>query len=72
MAFIRKYAARQRERLNLLVVRFMHDAKGVSTVEYALLVVGIIGIVGVGVAALTGAFTQMFEELSTKLTGAVT
>ena len=68
MAFVKK----QWQRLNLLAVRFMRDLKGVSTVEYALLVVGIIGIVGVGVAALSGAFTGMFETLSTRLTAAVT
>ena len=72
MAFIKGLVAGQRERLRMLVARFVCDMKGVSTVEYALLVVGIIGIVGVGVAALTGAFTGMFETLSTKLTAAVT
>ena len=59
-------------RLRALAVRFMRDARGVSTVEYALLVVGIIGIVAVGVAALQGAFTGMFETLSQRLTEAVT
>ena len=63
---------RARARLSALAVRFMLDARGVSTVEYALLVVGIIGIVGVGVAALQGAFTGMFETLSDRLTTAVT
>lgn len=72
VAFIKGFVAEQRERLYRLVARFMCDMKGVSTVEYALLVVGIIGIVGVGVAALTGAFTGMFQTLSTKLTAAVT
>lgn len=72
MAFIQGFAARQRQRLNLLVVRFMRDVRGVSTVEYALLVVGIIGIVAVGVGALTGAFTGMFETLSDRLTAAIT
>lgn len=72
MAFIQEFAARQRQRLNLLVVRFLHDVRGVSTVEYALLVVGIIGIVAIGVGALTGAFTGMFQTLSDRLTAAVT
>ena len=61
-----------RARLSALAVRFMLDARGVSTVEYALLVVGIIGIVAVGVAALSGAFTGMFATLSDRLTAAVT
>ena len=68
MAFVRK----QWSRLKLRAVRFLCDCKGVSTVEYALLVVGIIGIVGVGVAALSGAFEGMFQTLSTRLTAAVT
>lgn len=72
MTLITDFVAAQRRRLNVLVARFVRDLKGVSTVEYALLVVGIIGIVGVGVAALTGAFTGMFEALSTQLTGAIT
>ena len=68
MTFIKEQWAR----LNMLAMRFVAETKGVSTVEYALLVVGIIGIVGVGVAALSGAFTSMFESLSTRLTAAVT
>ena len=68
MAIVRK----QWSRLKLRAVRFLSDRKGVSTVEYALLVVGIIGIVGVGVAALSGAFEGMFATLSTRLTAAVT
>lgn len=68
MAIVRK----QWSRLKLRAARFLSDRKGVSTVEYALLVVGIIGIVTVGVAALTGAFEGMFATLSTRLTAAVT
>lgn len=68
MAIVRK----QWSRLKLRAVRFLSDRKGVSTVEYALLVVGIIGIVGVGVAALSGAFEGMFQTLSDRLTAAVT
>ena len=68
MAIVRK----QWSRLKLRAARFLSDRKGVSTVEYALLVVGIIGIVGVGVAALSGAFEGMFATLSTRLTAAVT
>ena len=63
---------RAKARLSALAVRFLLDARGVSTVEYALLVVGIIGIVTVGVAALSGAFTGMFATLSDRLTAAVT
>ena len=67
-----KFFRKQWVRAKALALRFVLDVKGVSTVEYALLVVGIIGVVGVGIAALGGAFDQMFQTLSTKLTAAVT
>ena len=68
MSFIKK----QLSRLNALAVKFAVDLRGVSTVEYALIVVGIIGIVGAAVIVLSGAFTQMFEDLSGRMTAAVT
>lgn len=68
MNFIRK----QFSRLSVLAAKFATDLRGVSTVEYALIVVGIIGIVGAGVALLGGAFTSMFTELSARMTAAVT
>ena len=68
MSFIKK----QLSRLNALAVKFAVDLRGVSTVEYALIVVGIIGIVGAAVGLLSGAFTQMFEDLSGRMTAAVT
>lgn len=72
MAFIKDFVAQRWQRLQALAARFLLDVKGVSTVEYALLVVGIIAIVGAGIAALSGAFTGMFEALSDRLTAAVT
>ena len=68
MSFIKK----QLSRLNALAVKFAVDLRGVSTVEYALIVVGIIGIVGAAVTVLSGAFTTMFEDLSDRMTAAVT
>lgn len=68
MSFIRK----QFSRLSALAVKFAADLRGVSTVEYALIVVGIIGIVGAGVILLGGAFDAMFDELSQRMTAAVT
>ena len=68
MSFIKK----QLSRLNALAVKFAVDLRGVSTVEYALIVVGIIGIVGAAVVILSGAFTSMFEDLSGRMTAAVT
>ena len=72
MAFIKDFVAQGRRRLYALAARFLLDVKGVSTVEYALLVVGIIGIVTVGVGFLSGAFQGMFATLSDRLTAAVT
>ena len=68
MAFFKK----QWLRLSQFGMRFLADLRGVSTVEYALIVVGIIGIVGVGVGLLGGAFSAMFQELSERMTAAVT
>lgn len=68
MKFIRKQFCRMSAR----AAKFAADLRGVSTVEYALIVVGIIGIVGAGVVLLGGAFTQMFTELSGRMTAAVT
>ena len=68
MAFFKK----QWLRLSQFGMRFLADLRGVSTVEYALIVVGIIGIVGAGVLVLGDAFTDMFTALSAKMTAAVT
>ena len=68
MAFIKQ----QRSRLKRLAVRFLMDLRGVSTVEYALIVVGIIGIVTAAAALLGGAFDEMFTQLSSRMTAAVT
>ena len=52
------------------VVRFRDDIRGVSTVEYALIVVAIIAIVGVAAGLLGDAFETTFEDLSERMTGA--
>ena len=51
-------------------VRFREDIRGVSTVEYALIVVAVIGIVGVAAVLLGDAFTATFEDLSDRMTQA--
>ena len=56
-------------KLGVLVTRYVADLRGVSTVEYALIVVAIIGIVGVGAGILGGAFDSLFTDLSTRMTG---
>ena len=52
------------------VARFRDDIRGVSTVEYALIVVAVIAIVGVAAGLLGDAFTATFEDLSDRMTGA--
>ena len=52
------------------VVRFRDDIRGVSTVEYALIVVAVIAIVGVAAGLLGNAFTSTFEDLSERMTDA--
>ena len=52
------------------LLRFIDDKWGVSTVEYALIVVAVIGVVGVGAAALSGAFTTLFADLTTEIAAA--
>ena len=50
---------------------FLLDRRGVSTVEYALIVVAVIAIVGVVAAQLSDAFQGLFDNLETELEGAV-
>lgn len=52
------------------VARFRDDIRGVSTVEYALIVVAVIAIVGVAAGLLGNAFTDTFADLSDRMTGA--
>ena len=49
---------------------FLYDCRGVSTVEYALIVVAIIGIVGVGAGLLTDAFEGLFGDLADQMADA--
>ena len=57
--------------LSRRALRFGKDERGASMVEYALMVVAIIVVVGAGVGTLSGAFDSMFDSLSADLTGAV-
>ena len=50
---------------------FLADLRGVSTVEYALMVVAIVAAVGLAAGLLGDAFTGMFESLSKEMTGGV-
>ena len=58
-------------KLHLQIMRFVADLRGVSTVEYALIVVAIVGIVGAGAAILGGAFGGLFDDLSAEMSGGV-
>lgn len=50
---------------------FGKDERGASMVEYALMVVAIVAIVGAGVAVLQGGFDDLFADLTSELAGAV-
>ena len=53
------------------VTAFVADLRGVSTVEYALMVVGIVAAVALAAGFLGDAFTALFKELSTEMTTGV-
>lgn len=46
---------------------FIVDSRGVSTVEYALIVVAVVAVVGGGAAVLSGAFGDLFETIETDI-----
>ena len=46
---------------------FLKDSRGVSTVEYALIVVAVVAIVGTGAVFLGGQFETLFDTLKTEL-----
>ena len=43
---------------------FFAESRAVSTVEYALIVVAVIAIVGIGAGMLSGAFKGLFTDLT--------
>ena len=51
----------------LRVHRYVRETSGVSTVEYALIVVAVIGIVGAGITIIGGGFDALFEELAQEM-----
>ena len=53
-------------------LRFLQDKTGVSAVEYALIVVAVVGLVGGGIAILTDNFQAIFTAAETELDGAKT
>lgn len=49
------------------VKEFVAESRAVSTVEYALIVVAVIAIVGIGAGMLSGAFKGLFKDLTTEM-----
>ena len=47
--------------------RFLRDERAVSTVEYALIVVAIIAILGVAAGTMGDAFTGLFDSLANEM-----
>ena len=66
MAYLKSFA----RRLQAQAMRFLLDVRGVSTVEYALIVVAIIAVVAVAAGLLGDAFTATFADLSDRMTDA--
>ena len=66
MAYLKSFV----HRLQAQAMRFLLDVRGVSTVEYALIVVAIIAVVAVAAGLLGDAFTSTFEDLSERMTDA--
>ena len=58
------------QRLQARAMCFLLDVRGVSTVEYALIVVAVIAIIGVAAGMLGDAFETTFEDLSDRMTDA--
>ena len=54
------------------VARFAKDTRAVSTVEYALIVIAVIAIVGVAAGILGGQFQALFNTLGNELTNGIT
>ncbi|MDE0367848.1 MAG: hypothetical protein OXP09_20035 [Gammaproteobacteria bacterium] len=52
--------------------RFLQDKTGVSAVEYALIVVAVVALVGSGLALLTNEFQAIFDTAEAELTSAKT
>ena len=53
------------------VTAFVADLRGVSTVEYALMVVGIVAAVALAAGLLGDAFEDLFKDLSNEMTDGV-
>ena len=59
------------EKAKCCIGRFWRESSAVSTVEYALIVVAVIAIIGVAAGALSGAFNELFQDLTDQINTAV-
>ena len=50
--------------------KFLIGRRGVTTLEYGLIAVAVIGIVAMGIGLMGGAFKDMFEAVESDLQGA--
>ena len=66
-SFLRRVGASLAVRLLVIVRTFIASKRAVSTVEYALITLAVIGIVAGGVATLTGQFDTLFDSLGNRL-----
>ena len=67
MDLVSKFVSNMAARLTA----FVADLRGVSTVEYALMVVAIIAAVALAAGFLGDAFEELFKDLSTEMTTGV-
>ena len=52
------------------VLAFLHGRRAVSTVEYALITIAVVSIVGASIVLLGGSFENLFGELQSELNDA--
>lgn len=60
-------AERAALKIRLAIVRFCFETKAVSTVEYALIVVAVVGIIGAAAAMMGGAFNELFDGFENQI-----
>ena len=61
------WARRGAMRVRAAVRRFLFENKAVSTVEYALIVVAIVAILGIAAATMTDAFNALFDTFNDEI-----
>ncbi|MCY4012155.1 MAG: hypothetical protein OXG82_05500 [Gammaproteobacteria bacterium] len=59
-------------RVRMAVLRYLRETKAVSTVEYALIVVAVVAIIGAAAATLSGAFEELFNDFGNEIENTLT